>query len=482
MAPPHAVKLLELCQVSAGLDSVASASLPLTFFDTLFLKLPHIQRLIFYELQQPNNTAIHFLNTLLPKLKHSLALTLHLFYPLAGKLTYTSDLHFLALTLHLFYPLAGKLTYTSETGEPEIRYIDGDSISLTVAESDVDFHRLVENYPKDVTEFHPLIPQLDLPSLLSLQVTLFPNSSISIGYSVDHVAADGSTLAHFIKSWASICRSGDISSITSFPFYDRTVVGNLDSSKRSFFLKQDKVAQSKDASDITTPATMVRATFVLSRAHIEWLRQRVVALRSKASQEPFHFSTFVLTCAHVWACLVKVRVREGKTVQFVFPVDCRARLVQPIPATYFGNCLGTGFAEAERSELAKEDGVGPTSEAIGRAIREFEASGVLKDAAEGWAGLYRALTRLGDGVVLVGGSPKFRVYETDFGWGKPRKTEMVSIKRAGSFYIGDSRDEEGGVEVGLALPEDEMRIFATLFEQGVEAPSRYVWPTFSLVI
>ncbi|XP_058092130.1 phenolic glucoside malonyltransferase 1-like [Magnolia sinica] len=139
--------------------------------------MPHIQRLIFYELQQPNNTTIHFVNTLLPKLKHSLS-----------------------LTLHLFYPLAGNLTYTSETGEPEIRYIDGDSISLTVAESNADFHHLVENYPKDITEFHPLIPQLDLPSLLSLQVTIFPNSGISIGYSVAHVAADGSTLAHFMKS------------------------------------------------------------------------------------------------------------------------------------------------------------------------------------------------------------------------------------------------------------------------------------------
>ncbi|XP_058092131.1 coumaroyl-CoA:anthocyanidin 3-O-glucoside-6''-O-coumaroyltransferase 2-like [Magnolia sinica] len=190
------------------------------------------------------------------------------------------------------------------------------------------------------------------------------------------------------------------------------MVGNLDNPKRSFLLEQLKVAQSKDASDIKPPTNMVQATFMLSRAQIEWLR----------------------------------------------------------------NCLSAGYVEAERNKLPKEDGVGPASEAIARAIREFEASGVLKDTAEVWDRLYRTLTRLGDIFVLVGGSPKFQVYETDFRWEKPRKTKMVSINRVGSFYIGDSRDEKSGVKVGLALPEDEIRIFASLFEKGVEV-GRGLHPT-----
>ncbi|MCI55201.1 coumaroyl-CoA:anthocyanidin 3-O-glucoside-6''-O-coumaroyltransferase 1-like, partial [Trifolium medium] len=49
-------------------------------------------------------------------------------------------------------------------------------------------------------------------------------------------------------------------------------------------------------------------------------------------------------------------------------------------------------------------------------------------------------------VLLVTGSPKFNVYETDFGFGKPVKVEMVHSFKCMS--IAESGDGEGGIEVG----------------------------------
>lgn len=176
------------------------------------MPIPPVQRIFFYEFSHPNTiTTTHFLESLLPNLKQSLS-----------------------LALQLFYPLSANLRLSPETGEHEPHYVD--SVSLTVAESAAeDFHRLVSNHPKDAKEFHPVVPNLPTSSsLLALQVTLFPNSGISIGICLHHVAADGRSLAHFMKSWSSINRTGHLSSISALPLYDRALIKDPNGLKKLF--------------------------------------------------------------------------------------------------------------------------------------------------------------------------------------------------------------------------------------------------------
>eukprot|EP00268_Persea_americana_P054803 TRINITY_DN6314_c3_g1_i1.p1 TRINITY_DN6314_c3_g1~~TRINITY_DN6314_c3_g1_i1.p1 ORF type:complete len:115 (-),score=25.25 TRINITY_DN6314_c3_g1_i1:241-537(-) len=90
--------------------------------------------------------------------------------------------------------------------------------------------------------------------------------------------------------------------------------------------------------------------------------------------------------------------------------------------------------------------------------------GVLKDA-ETWIPRSSALVK--ERVVSVAGSPKFRVYDTDFGWGRPRKVEIVSIEGTGAISLAESRNGDGGIEVGLALLKPEMDRFASAFEEGL---------------
>ncbi|CAN0914787.1 Coumaroyl-CoA:anthocyanidin 3-O-glucoside-6''-O-coumaroyltransferase 2 [Linum grandiflorum] len=71
-------------------------------------------------------------------------------------------------------------------------------------------------------------------------------------------------------------------------------------------------------------------------------------------------------------------------------------------------------------------------------------------------------------MISVAGSPKLRVYETDFGWGRPRKSEPVHVDSSGSVYFSDVRDvERGGIEFGLALGRSDMDSFVGLFESGL---------------
>ena len=83
------------------------------------------------------------------------------------------------------------------------------------------------------------------------------------------------------------------------------------------------------------------ATFLLSQADLERFKRSVMV------QCPIllHVSSFTVTYAYTWACIVKARVwsgeegSENELEHFGFVADCRARLDPPLPENYFGNCL-----------------------------------------------------------------------------------------------------------------------------------------------
>ena len=147
------VKIIEICKVAppppeVSRAAVAPSSLPLTFFDMIWLRFHPVERLFFYEL--PSND-ISFIDEIVPKLKTSLSLTLR---------------HYL--------PLAGNIVWLPHSEVPTIEFVDGDGVSMTVAESGADFYELSGNGFREVSEFHPLVPQLpvshDRAAVIAVQV------------------------------------------------------------------------------------------------------------------------------------------------------------------------------------------------------------------------------------------------------------------------------------------------------------------------
>ena len=116
-----------------------------------------------------------------------------------------------------------------------IRCSSRDAVGFTVAESGDDFHELYGNHARDCARFYPLVPPLPPGTeagrpVLALQVTLFPDAGVALGATVSHAVADGSTSAHFLKTWARICRLGTGGMppghvvARDLPSYDRSVV------------------------------------------------------------------------------------------------------------------------------------------------------------------------------------------------------------------------------------------------------------------
>ncbi|KAK1264181.1 hypothetical protein QJS04_geneDACA011964 [Acorus gramineus] len=96
--------------------------------------------------------------------------------------------------------------------------------------------------------------------------------------------------------------------------------------------------------------------------------------------------------------------------------------------------------------------------AIERTIKEVKSE--LFRGCEEW--VQRFLVSMPDhgGVVNFGGSHRFGMYKANFRWGRPSGVGFVSILNDGVVAVNDARDDEGGVQLSLALPPHHMEVFA----------------------
>lgn len=335
----------------------------------------------------------------------------------------------------------------------------------------MDFYYLSSNDFREANECQSLIPHLavshEQAAVLALQITLFPNSGFCIGITSHHAVLDGRSSTSFMKLWGQICKA-DGTDYSSFkPSYDRTLIEDPSELEALFlneWLKEGLPNMNNNRSlilrEYPVPPSSVRATFQLTKEDVEKLRQSVCAKNSKRP------STFSLICGYAWVCIEKAIIDINKErAIFAFGVDSRSRLKPTLPCTYFGNCVTGCIVVAEREELVGENGVSFAVETISEAIRGLD-DGVLK-GAETWVSSINSPRS--ERITSVAGSQRFEVYNTDFGWGRPWKVEISSIDRSGAISLSESKNGNGGFEIGLVLKMQEMKSFACLFAKGLEA-------------
>lgn len=445
-------------------DSLTDFSLPLTFCDTYWFKFPPVERLFFYSLPQPKPT---FLISTLPKLRHSLSLTLR---------------HFL--------PLAGNLTWPPDSPIPIVLYTPNDGVSLTVAESDAadDFDLISGDHVREAALFHPFIPKLNVTetgaSVLALQITLFPDRGFSVGVTCHHAFLDGKSTTMFMKAWAHICRSEQpILPPELTPFFDRSVIRDPDGLD-SFYVKQWLASTGITSKDddpnlfqflpsLNVPSDFVRATFQLTRADIAKLREKVLSSWDKP--EKLRLTSFAVTYSYIALCTLRATEDDfeaGKKNKFLlgFTADFRNRLKPAIPENYFGNCVGPvinyGDLIKTLKESADKEPLTVVAAEVNELMKKLEED-VMEGAAEEFLKLMRAFKEAIGGAG-VAGSPRFGVYEMDFGWGRPEKVEIVSVDRTGAMALAESRDGSGGIEIGVVFRKHQMDVFSSLFHAGLE--------------
>ncbi|KAG6385135.1 hypothetical protein SASPL_153963 [Salvia splendens] len=247
------------------------------------------------------------------------------------------------------------------------------------------------------------------------------------------------------------------------PVLDRNLVedhGKLDSIAWKFVRNRNPNLDFSP-SLVEFPINRVRSTLLLTKNQVQNLKNHVYANTPNSRD----VSSFTVISAYAWICALRSETSseddEEEIVYFSLAADCRGRLNPPLPESYFGNCLVFVRAGARRGSLKKKGGFLIAVESIREATQRILQSdrGVVESAD--WPLDFRKNS--GQCVVSVAGSPRFDVYEADFGWGKPRKQEFVHLDRQRSISLCKSRDFEGAFEIGLSRNKAEMDIFERVF-------------------
>ncbi|MED6112257.1 hypothetical protein PIB30_060060 [Stylosanthes scabra] len=476
MAEPHhhqSLKIIERCSISPPPNSVPPTSIPLTFLDLPWFLLPPLQRIFFYELSQPNQ----IMETVVPTLKHSLSLTLKHFFPFAGNIVVP--------------PQPNNIL-------PHILYSNGDSVPFTVAESNQDFNYFVNHAPTDLTHINFLAPVFPSPRtrqdgakllpLLAVQITVLPNYGFSMCIGFNHVVADGRALHQFIKFWASVCKSRgeDMDSIQEslqLPLHNRDTIIEDSNELKFVFLEELSSSFPKIVESFGTPVDVpndkARVTFSLSREQVEKIKKWITNECNKIGlkTESLRISTYVVTCSLLWVCLVKYYYKNThdvgnnsvscETCKFIFPADCRNCQELSIPSTYFGNCINRPVVELEKSKLVGKNGIVEAAIAIEGIIREFKCDGFK--GIENLVSHLKEFKKPEGCKVIATGSAKHGVYESDFGWGKPKKSDSVHVMPSKIFTLCDSKDGSGGVEIGLTLERNQIEYFNSVMKEHIRS-------------
>ncbi|CAM0958653.1 unnamed protein product [Alopecurus aequalis] len=413
-----------------------TASLPLTFLDVVWLNSPPVERVFFYRLTCGADGIADILSNLRIWLSEA---------------------------LRTFYPLAGRLRVTPGTSDRyELYYQPGDGVTFTVAELDADVDELAADEPREVARILPLVPRLpDGGAVLAVQATVLRGGrGLAVGLTLQHAACDGASSTRFLHTWAA---AGTGEGAPAPPVVDRALVNDPSGGRPLYDLPStDEMEYVKMADD------QLVATFTLSKEDIQRVKDAV-----DAAGEP-RCSSLVATFGMVWSCYERAKDNSasdsGGETYLLVPVDQRARMKpDPIPDEYFGNCIGAAMHPAAKNQLAEADAVGllTTCRAVAAAIERAVGEVASPEMAALWMGRIREAVTSGGGLLTVAGSPRFRVYDVNFGFGRPAKVEIMSVARTGVMAVAESRRSSGGMEVGMSLPPAGMQRFSECFLDAI---------------
>eukprot|EP00253_Pinus_taeda_P026729 PITA_26729 len=426
-----------------------------------------------------------------------------LFYKLSPGMEFSTVTDMLKRSLSLvlvdFYPIAGRLSNkgSGETSRPEIDCNDC-GVEFVEASIDVPFEDLEKDDFRHKGFFEQLIRIRDGSKFenyqgpfLSVQVTAFPGGGISIGATLHHVVADGVGFWHFMTCWAECSRGSPISNRpehmrTIFKREQKTncampnisfraqevVTGDIKGAQIFKFMRDDlqptngEINGGKSDCNINSDSSVQKyknhqiEDFEISRFHFD--EEMIGKLKERARAR----SSFVAVSAHFWRCVMKAReVPEEEAVDFGIIANSRGRVRPPLPATFFGNCACMGFARTRAKQLLGQDirfAAALIQELINSCTTEEQFS-ALTDWADSRIRSGSPLPSLalqtlgGRYFVGAGNSPKFPVYELDFGWGKPLRAQTAAINDIGGLMFFPGRDDGGrSMDIYTRLPRQQM--------------------------
>ncbi|VAH97120.1 unnamed protein product [Triticum turgidum subsp. durum] len=271
-----------------------------------------------------------------------------------------------------------------------------------------------------------------------------------------------------MDTWAVYCAGADM---PPPPIIDRTLIAD----PRGLYdiyckgLPSDDEVEFVTSSVSSLPDDKLLATFTLPQELLRGIKDMLAHEAAKQGAPSARCSSLLAAFSLMWSCYCRAKQEQNqtKTTYFLFSVDHRPRLKPPVPDRYLGNCLGPAIATARHDEIAAtgKEGLFAAFMALSDALQDEVGEG----SQDKWDGcVERVKEAVKSGVLSVADSPRFRVYNLNFGFGKPTKVNVVSVAKTSAISVEEARNNSGGIEVGLSLPTSSMENFQRCFADAMQ--------------
>ncbi|KAG9447103.1 hypothetical protein H6P81_013231 [Aristolochia fimbriata] len=382
--------------------------------------------------------------------------------------------------------LAGRARVNPEDGRFEID-CNGAGVGFTRAASDLSldevgdlvypnpaFRQLVVVQPEAVS-----LEYLEKRPLFRIQVTSFRCGAFAMGISASHLTFDGLSFKMFLDNLAAFVAGKPLAVV---PCNDRRLLAARSPPKVTF--PHPDLQPLPDLPPVLEPQASILDP---NAAHLQFkllhLRSRDIAtLKEKAKRgapadaaSPGGTITgFNVVTAHVWRCKVLAAAEDDheddgggeRPSTVIYAVDIRSRMRPPLPKSYTGNAVLTGYGTATRGELRDA----PFFRVV-EAVRE--GSTRLTDeyarSAIDWGQLHRGVPH---GDVLVSSWWRLGFAEVDFPWGRPIYCVPVVIPNGDIVVLlPDKEPNPAGTGTGVyalvGMPSKHMEKFESLFYNSI---------------
>ncbi|KAK4742570.1 hypothetical protein SAY87_000571 [Trapa incisa] len=434
------------CTVFPSEESSAVASLKLSVSDLPMLACHYIQKGVL--LNRPADVSFDSLVTLF---RRSLSSALSHFPALAGRL-FTDTLGH----LHILCNDSGMDFIVSRAP-----HITVDSIISPL------------HVPHFVKSFFPYDKAISYSGhsrpLAAIQVTEL-SDGIFVGCTVNHSVTDGTSFWHFFNTFAEICKSGGgpVKSISHLPDFSRDTVfdspavlsfppggpvvtfnGDEPLRERIFHFSREAILKLKSKANNAVIGVTCTAEIMGKQSNDCWKDTNSKITPIKTAE----ISSFQSLCALLWRCVTRARsLPASQTTTFRMAVNCRHRLEPQLDPYYFGNAIQSIPTAATAGELLSNE----MSWSAGLLHKNVAAHGdaTVRKGITDWESSPR-LFPLGnaDGAsITMGSSPRFPMYDNDFGWGRPLAIRSGGANKFnGKISAFPGRDGGGSVDLEVVL-------------------------------
>ncbi|XP_058729074.1 BAHD acyltransferase DCR [Vicia villosa] len=439
--------------------------LKLSVSDLPMLSCHYIQKGIL--LSAPPYSSENLIHTL----KNSLSITLSHFPPLAGRLTTDSD---------------GYIYITSNDAGVEFVHAKAKHLTINtiISPSLIDVHPCFQEffaYDLPVSYSGHNIP------LAAVQVTELADG-VFIGCTVNHSVTDGTSFWHFFNTFAAVTKNTTAAvKISKSPDFTRDTVFNSPAvlpipaggpavtfdvnepirerifhfSRESILKLKHKVNSNSNSNGLTDPTELIGKQAndgwknVYSNGHVNG--NATVNGNGKTNYRN-EISSFQSLSAQLWRSVTRARNLDlSKTSTFRMAVNCRHRLNPKMDAFYFGNAIQSIPTVASVKDIISND-LKFCAELLHKNVVVYDDA-TVRSGIEDWESNPRLfpLGNFDGAMITMGSSPRFPMYDNDFGWGKPLAIRSGKTNKFdGKISAFPGRDGNGSVDLEVVLAPKTM--------------------------